>query len=1327
MGAVYSAIDRANGRRVALKRLAQHAAPRMAALFEREFYVLSSLRHPRIIEVYDFGVDADGPYYTMELLEGSDLRDLSPLPAGDACLYLRDVASSLALLHARRLLHRDVSPRNVRTLPHRRCKLIDFGALASFGTSEELVGTPPAIPPEALSAEPLDQRADLFSLGALAYYILTGRHAYQARKVGELPDAWRDKPLPPSRYAEGVPPELDELVLALLSLDPLARPGSAAEVIDRLEAIAELAPDRDEQVARAYFVGAALVERGRELARVERKLARAKTGRGDAIFVDGKPGTGKTRFVTEVALRAQLVGTVVLRADAAAHTGAFSTARAIVQQLVRVAPRLARKALAEHLDSIQGAWPDVIAALDLPAESPARSREPDAMRASLPDALARCMRTVASHCEVLVAVDDVDRADMESVAFLLSLARASRSQKLVMLTTACAKPPAELSPAVRALRDAGASIRLRELGSEGVAQLVNSAFGDAPHARRTAMRLFNATGGNPGRAMRALQRLVDEGTIRYVAGAWSLPLEIPAERFEQTDVASENLGRCSAESRRLAALLAIRDEPAPLEWFVAFEKAGSRSSRDVIAALEELVSCAVLVSGAEGYWFAGSCERSAALRDVGEMETARLRVRMGEALLASAPDAALRIKAGMHLIRGGEELRGADLIARAARSILSEDSEAARTLARASAALEAALDVYRRHERSSLAKLGLLVPLVVASYEASPLLATRYGEETIVRLERALGLPPSSEGACPTDLEELRRVLSSAPVLEPGESRTEETPDVAQLVAWLVGAAISLTAVASTIIDHAAEGRYVAALRPFTVLGPAHPACLAHDFCRLLQMMAEDRLAETHAGWTRLLSRLNDATLPPALRHRLRRGATYALGVLECQRDDSAVLARVRALEEIDGPDKAAFAEQLRFLYQGFRGDMELAQRHRDRVEEYAVQHGSAWQVEIWSTSTANAVYGNTRDIAGNKRAVEQLERLKKTHPSLTRFWERAVASHHVLTGATERGIEQFERMQSPSDARNHVGWSSVQGWLARAYNDVGRYEDAKRVCDETLPLCSADFDFISLTLGCRIELCRALAGLGEAPAAKAHLAQLLDRHLPNENPATLTSIYRTLAQVALFEKDMDAFEQHLASMRRWAQPTKNPALIGQCDQLRSAVHATGTWTATQPVTGALSTTMQTFVQSVFATCDGEASRRSRALELVATQSGAKQAWLFTNDENELVVAGRLGTIETPDELRSLVQAFFAKPEVASDDTALVENAAQTPMESVRAVPGSYRLLPLTVRRGEKRVLVGALALPVDGMTRPVSYALLEDIAAQLFLAGDVGTVRTFC
>ena len=77
-----------------------------------------------------FGIDAAGPYYTMELLEGSDLRESAPLPWTEVCALLRDVAAALALLHSRRLLHRDISPRNVYRVRGGRTKLIDFGAMS---------------------------------------------------------------------------------------------------------------------------------------------------------------------------------------------------------------------------------------------------------------------------------------------------------------------------------------------------------------------------------------------------------------------------------------------------------------------------------------------------------------------------------------------------------------------------------------------------------------------------------------------------------------------------------------------------------------------------------------------------------------------------------------------------------------------------------------------------------------------------------------------------------------------------------------------------------------------------------------------------------------------------------------------------------------------------------------------------------------------------------------------------------------------------------------------------------------------------------------------
>ena len=193
MGAVYRAFDRVERRKVALKRLLTDAnARRRTRMFEREFHTLAGLEHPRIIEVYDYGVDERGAYYTMELLDGRDLRELAPLPYPVACRYLRDVASSLALLHARNLLHRDLSPRNVRITSDERAKLIDFGALSELrqehdGRRHGAVRAARG----AATASPLDQRADLYSLGALAYWLLTGRHAFDVQAIGELPEAWR--------------------------------------------------------------------------------------------------------------------------------------------------------------------------------------------------------------------------------------------------------------------------------------------------------------------------------------------------------------------------------------------------------------------------------------------------------------------------------------------------------------------------------------------------------------------------------------------------------------------------------------------------------------------------------------------------------------------------------------------------------------------------------------------------------------------------------------------------------------------------------------------------------------------------------------------------------------------------------------------------------------------------------------------------------------------------------------------------------------------------------------------------------------------------------
>jgi serine/threonine-protein kinase len=168
MAKVHRATDRTLGRQVALKRLiVDPAAPEsshLTALFEREFHTLAQLSHPHVIAVFDYGLAAQGaPFYTMELLDGGDLRDRAPLPWREVCRLVFGVCSALALLHSRRLLHRDITPRNIRCTQSGIAKLIDFGAMSPMSDGgADVVGTPSFTAPETLQRLALDARTDLY-------------------------------------------------------------------------------------------------------------------------------------------------------------------------------------------------------------------------------------------------------------------------------------------------------------------------------------------------------------------------------------------------------------------------------------------------------------------------------------------------------------------------------------------------------------------------------------------------------------------------------------------------------------------------------------------------------------------------------------------------------------------------------------------------------------------------------------------------------------------------------------------------------------------------------------------------------------------------------------------------------------------------------------------------------------------------------------------------------------------------------------------------------------------------------------------------------------
>jgi hypothetical protein len=361
MAYVYAVVDTTNGQRLALKRPNQQRSPeqqlRVSDLFAREFHALCQLAHPRIVSVYDYGVYEGGPYYTMEALDGGDLQQLVPLDYRRLCEIARDVCAALSLIHSRRIVHRDLGPRNIRCTTSGIAKLIDFGAITPMGPSKELVGTPTYCAPEVLHMQALDARTDLFALGATMYYALTGHHAYPARDFASLPNAWRFALARPSELVSDVPEALEALVMDLLQLDPSLRPNNAAEVLERLLAI-EGRPANDQaaeqlMVAQAYLTTPAFVGRSAELPRVRSRILRGLRKHGAVMLVTSEPGAGRSRFLEACLLDAKIHGYTCLRSDAddSAH-GDYGTLQRLLLQLQQILPELASAILTPELATL---------------------------------------------------------------------------------------------------------------------------------------------------------------------------------------------------------------------------------------------------------------------------------------------------------------------------------------------------------------------------------------------------------------------------------------------------------------------------------------------------------------------------------------------------------------------------------------------------------------------------------------------------------------------------------------------------------------------------------------------------------------------------------------------------------------------------------------------------------------------------------------------------------------------------------------------------------------------------------------------------------------
>lgn len=247
MGVVYRARQTALGRDVALKMLlaGEFASPEFRARFRQEAEVAARLRHPGIVTIHEIGEDEGQLFFTMELVAGRSLGELSrgvPLPARDAATHLRIIADAVHYAHSEGVLHRDLKPANILVDSFGQPRVADFGlariergSMAGATPSAHVLGSPPYLAPEVAEGDAASVSSDVYALGAVLYHLLTGRAPFHGENVAQILAQVREgRIIAPRRLNPAVPRDLDAICLKALEHSPSRRYASAAQFSSEL-------------------------------------------------------------------------------------------------------------------------------------------------------------------------------------------------------------------------------------------------------------------------------------------------------------------------------------------------------------------------------------------------------------------------------------------------------------------------------------------------------------------------------------------------------------------------------------------------------------------------------------------------------------------------------------------------------------------------------------------------------------------------------------------------------------------------------------------------------------------------------------------------------------------------------------------------------------------------------------------------------------------------------------------------------------------------------------------------------------------------------------
>lgn len=564
MGTVYRANDLLGGS-VALKRLhlsveefsrditrtagqTSTAAGKAAVSLAHEFRTLSSLRHPNVISVLDYGFDAEHrPYLTMELLDQAQTFVAAAKDKSYAVRLqlLAQVLQALVYLHRRGVIHRDLKPANILVVDE-QVKVLDFGISLAHEEwkNQELAsnaGTPGYVAPELFRGESPSEASDLYSFGLMAAQILS------AKPVTER--------TPQVLLAAIEEPSVARVLARLLEPEPRARYASAEDVIVALREATGQALESETVATRESFLQAArYVGRETERKRLEHALDEALEGRGGAWLIGGESGIGKSRLCERIRAHAQVKGALVLRGQSVSTGSApFQVWRNVLHWMP----------LLTTLDDLEAG---VLKALVPDIEKLIGREVPDPPPINADMASLRLFDTIEallSRLEqpVMVLLEDLHWEASDSLALLARVVKRVSGLRMLILANYRSEERPELPREVPGME----VLLLSRLNPREIEQLSESMIGTAGRAPQVLELLRRETEGNPFFLVEVVRALAEEAGQLERIGTMQLPEQVFAGGVRQ--IIQRRLDRVPLWARellRLAAVLGRHVEPEVL-------------------------------------------------------------------------------------------------------------------------------------------------------------------------------------------------------------------------------------------------------------------------------------------------------------------------------------------------------------------------------------------------------------------------------------------------------------------------------------------------------------------------------------------------------------------------------------------------------------------------------------------------------------------------------------------------------------------------------------------------------------------------------------------